>query len=176
MPGSKQAWPNNAACWSPATPAIGIAAEQRRLGVAEIAAGVAHLGQDARGTRTSSAIHRPIARCRYRRAWCARRWRHRSRALPPVSRQTDSYRWCRTRVRRARPAPARRGHGREPGEFGGGKIGVDDETGFAGSSARGHRLFSSSQTPRCGGPARRWLVHGLARSRGPKPRSSRAGW
>ena len=26
MPGSKQAWPNSAACWSPATPAIGTAA------------------------------------------------------------------------------------------------------------------------------------------------------
>ena len=33
MPGVKQAWPMVAACWSPATPRIGIArAEDRRLG------------------------------------------------------------------------------------------------------------------------------------------------
>ena len=51
MPGSKQACPNSAACWSPATPAIGIACPAKKLParVAEDAAGGHYRGQNGDG-------------------------------------------------------------------------------------------------------------------------------
>ncbi len=60
MPGAKQAWPTVAACWSPATPRIGIAAPRMlRLGHAEIGGAVPDLrAACARGTpkRPSSVV------------------------------------------------------------------------------------------------------------------------
>ena len=56
MPGSKQAWPNSAACWSPAIPAIGICAiEQARRGEAEQVAIVVDLGQQRFGNAEEAA-------------------------------------------------------------------------------------------------------------------------
>ena len=54
MPGLKQAWPMVAACWSPATPRIGISAPNSDGSVdAEIGGAVLHLRQQRGGMRRS---------------------------------------------------------------------------------------------------------------------------
>ena len=111
MPGSKQACPTVAACWSPAMPRIGIgAAEELRRSVApKCAAAVPHLRQQARGTREQpQQFVVPVAARGCRTAACARHWWHRSRAPRRRSAaRAGSCPPCRRPARRARPAPAR---------------------------------------------------------------------
>ena len=57
MPGWKQAWPMAAACWSPAMPAIGIAAPSRAGSVVPYPVEQSRIsGSSARGTRKASSI------------------------------------------------------------------------------------------------------------------------
>ena len=62
-PGSKQAWPNSAACWSPAMPATGTAGREARRAVVVATSPqlAAPRGSDARGRRTARAARRPSA-------------------------------------------------------------------------------------------------------------------
>ena len=83
MPGSKHAWPNSAACWSPAMPLIGDAVDagDAARGDAEPPARRPHLGQ--RGHRHAEQVAqlgRPRRATGCRTASCATRWRLRWRA------------------------------------------------------------------------------------------------
>ena len=78
--GPRQPWPMVAACWSPATPQIGMArAEQRRIGRADRPGAV----DDRRAatpdrSRTGRTAPRPSRRRRAPSAWCGWRWWRRS--------------------------------------------------------------------------------------------------
>jgi hypothetical protein len=108
MPGAKQAWPNVAACWSPARPAIGWAAEQRRIGDAQLPAGRHDRGNTARDVEQRQQLRIPAQRVdvEQQRARCVRRHRSHGAGRRSASRPA-SCRSCRTPAPRARPAPAR---------------------------------------------------------------------
>ena len=86
MPGAKQAWPNSAACWSPATPLIGTPAPSGDVSevTAEPAARRHDRGQHVEGHAEQLAqLGRPARRAGCRRASCGWRWWRRWRAPPP---------------------------------------------------------------------------------------------
>ena len=77
MPGAWQAWPNSAACWSPAMPRDRerLAEHARAASCRTRAPTDATSGRIARGTSSSSQqLVVPVAACGCRRAACARRW------------------------------------------------------------------------------------------------------
>ena len=176
MPGSKQAWPTSAACWSPTMPAIG----QR---------GARRCRLPSRRNRRRCRAPPAAGRAARRTAPAARRPRpaavdveeQRARGVGRVGRvhgarrsaaRAGSCRWCRRRARRARRALCAPGHVVEqPGDLGGGEIGIEQQPG----PALDQRLVALGLQPaaerrRCAGPARRWRCGSACRSRGPRDR------
>ena len=173
MPGSKQAWPNRAACWSPAmaltgTPASGESgAERVRRHHAEATARGSHLGERRRRDVEQvaqllrpSAVHDVEEQGAARRWW--RRWRTRRRPTPPVRfHSTHESTVASPRSGRGDPALVGaataswwpRSTGRGPARCVPGRRGGDRPP-----PGPAHR-------PRCGGPARRWPGAARPRSR-----------
>ncbi|KAG0756396.1 hypothetical protein G6F22_020306 [Rhizopus arrhizus] len=86
-------------------------------------------------------------------------------------------RWCRTAVRRARPAVARPPRGRGSSALWLRKNTHRSAGRYARAPApRGHRTSAARRGRGSAATARRWRCGSAGRWRGPRPRWSRAGW
>ena len=148
MPGVKQPCPMVAACWSPAMPRMRIgAAEQLRLGDAEIAGAVAHLRQQRRAARRTARTARrpmrrvPMSNSSVRAALVASV----ACTLPPVSRQSRKLSMV---PKASSPGLRRRARAvdvvEQPGDLGGGEIRIEQQPGLGGDlRLRGRRARSA---------------------------------
>ena len=179
-PRAKQFWPNNAACWSPAMPAMGMGApnkSSRRLAIDF--AGGAHLGQHlARHVQHPEQFVVPGAGVEVEQ--------HGARGVAGIG---DMQRAAgeipqQPGVNGAEgqfaPPGALPGAGhviQNPAQLAAGEIGVNDQAGLAaGPAPRARRASVHRRTSPCAGPARRWRCGWARRSGGPRPRWSRADW
>ena len=173
MPGRKQAWPNSAACWSPATPAMGTPRRARSVGhlAVDLAAG-AHLRQDlARNPQQREQLVVPIARAEVEQQG-ARGVGHvggmhaaagELPEQPGVDRAEGQFAALRP--------PPRAGHVvEEPREFRARKIGIEHAGRSGGeTAARGPRALSRAQAS-----AVRRSCQTMARARGRPVRRSQS--
>ena len=133
MPGAKQAWPMVAACWSPATPRIGIGRTQDRgLGDAEVGVAVAHLRQQ--GARNIEEPQQIVVEGALGDV-VEQRARgvggvggvHLAAGQPP---QQEACRWCRRPGRRLARGARALHVVEQPGDLGGREVGIEQQPGL----------------------------------------------
>ena len=159
-PGAKQAWPNRAACWSPAIPDTGMPAGtrvpgggRRRTGPPTGRTSGRH---DGRHPEQVEQLVGPGQGRGCRRAGCGwrstARWRARRRR---ARRSGSTAARCRPCRRPGRGRPSTPPSAEQPLELGGREVGVEHQAGRAAHERRGARPRRARRTgPRCGGPAR----------------------
>ena len=172
MPGWKQAWPIVAACWSPATPRIGISAPNSDfVGDPEIGGAVLHVRQQRGGdAQDLQQLGVPVVRhdvVDQRARGVGRIGDMRLAAgQPPDQEAVDGA----GQQLAALGALARAFHiVEQPGDLGAGKIRVEQQPGLLREFLLQPLLLQLlRKAPRCGGPARRWRCGSACRS--PCPR------
>ena len=180
MPGSTHAWPNSAACWSPAMPLTGTARPAARSArvIPKRPLDGATAGRQPSGRRTASASsvdHSRGADVVEHRAARVRRIGRVHAAVDTAGEVPEDPRVDGAEhevgVGRSTP-PSSRSHA----ELGRREVGIEHEAGpRAGSAVRGRRRATRRTRRRCAGPATRSRGAAGDRCAGPTPRRSRAG-
>ena len=183
-PASVQSWPKSAACWSPATPAMGMPSGRPGTPrVSPIRPADGHdLGQHrARGTPNSAHSSSSNAPRRAGRSSSVREALVTSVACVVPAREPPDQEAVDGAERDARP-PRRARAGRRRCRAASGSSSPRSTGRGPGRCARAPsrscpaRLERGAQRRRCAGPARRWRWRPAARRRAPTAASSRAGW
>ena len=187
MPGSKQACPNSAACWSPSTPETGTpsstaAAAPRSPSAADPKrpAEGRTSGRVCAGTPKSVAqLGGPGGGCPCRRATCGWRWTGRWRRRPGAPVRFHSTQVSTVQKERSGCAgpSARSPCPRSQAALVALKYGSSIRPVVARTRGRWPASIElRAHAARCAGPARRWRCAAAARRRGRRRPGSRVGW